>query len=152
MVATFGIERRFELCGGRAVLVANIDQRGPDDRDHVLVGIVVLRLDQHLVLHAAGVWQPGHLADVVARDARRRANRHGRRGARRDVRRFTLEQLGDAFARSLQQILHLDVVALRVGHRLAHSRRRRRPSQHRVVAPRVDDGLDPELLIDAGAA
>ena len=58
-----------------------------------------------------------------------------------------------AFPRSsaptLEQLLHVHVVAFDVQHRAPHVRRRRRTTQNGVVAAGIDDGLDAELLEDA---
>ena len=70
-----------------------------------------------------------------------------------------LRSVGGAFAVSsalrtfpgtTEQVLHLDVVALGVVHGLLDPRRRGRPAEHGVEAAGVDDGLDPDLLVDAG--
>src|SRR5262249_25511569 len=128
----------------------DLDQGRADDRDRAIVLVGLVRLDDDLVLEPLRVGQAGHLLDVVAGDAGRGAERQRGRGAGGHVGGLGPEQPGDDLAGLLEQVFHVDVVALHALHGLFHARRWRAAADDGVEAARVDDRPDAELLVDAG--
>ena len=76
------------------------------------------------------------------------AQRQRRRCAGSDIGRLGMQEFGNDFARALEQLLHVHVVALDVLHGALYARRRRRAAQHGVVSARIDDRRDAELFED----